>query len=114
MKLCKKVILYEMQITSGMIFVGLIIILFEVFPEESLWSVPVREADEHIIAVPISGGLTSLLEAYKTLTKEQQRFWKRILIVDDEADLTITFNALSVCVGKRHRQVLRSTQSFDY
>ena len=54
-----------MQITSGVIFVGLIIILFEVFPEESLWSVPVREADEHIIAVPISGGLNSLLEAYK-------------------------------------------------
>jgi hypothetical protein len=26
-------------------------------------------------------------EAYKT-TKDQQRFWKRILIVDDEADVT--------------------------
>ena len=32
-------------------------------------------------------------EAYKTLTKEQQRFWKRILIVDDDADLTMTFRA---------------------
>ena len=32
-------------------------------------------------------------EAYKTLTKEQQRFWKRILIVDDEADLTLTFKS---------------------
>jgi len=31
-------------------------------------------------------------EAYKT-TKDQQRFWKRILIVDDEADVTITFKA---------------------
>jgi hypothetical protein len=30
-------------------------------------------------------------EAYKTLTKEQERFWKRILIVDDDADLTLTF-----------------------
>ena len=29
-------------------------------------------------------------EAYKTLIKEQQRFWKRILIVDDDADLTLT------------------------
>ncbi len=30
-------------------------------------------------------------EAHKTLTKEQQRYWKRILIVDDEPDLTTTF-----------------------
>jgi CheY-like chemotaxis protein len=33
-------------------------------------------------------------EVYKTLTKEQQRFWKRILIVDDEVDVTITFKAV--------------------
>jgi two-component SAPR family response regulator len=33
-------------------------------------------------------------EAYKTLTKEEQRFWKRILIVDDDADLTATFKAV--------------------
>jgi len=25
--------------------------------------------------------------------KDEQRFWKRILIVDDEADVTITFKA---------------------
>jgi len=43
---------------------------------------------------PASGGSTlsgQKQEAYKTLTKEQQRFWKRILIVDDDADLTLTF-----------------------
>jgi PleD family two-component response regulator len=49
-----------------------------------------------MIAVLGSGGFSLLLmqkqEAYKT-TKEQQRFWKRILIVDDEADVTITFKA---------------------
>ena len=28
------------------------------------------------------------------LVKEKQRFWKRILIVDDDADLTITFKAV--------------------
>jgi CheY-like chemotaxis protein len=27
------------------------------------------------------------------VVKDKQRFWKRILIVDDEADVTITFNA---------------------
>jgi two-component system response regulator ResD len=30
-------------------------------------------------------------EAYKTLTREQQGFWKRILIVDDDVDVTTTF-----------------------
>jgi DNA-binding response OmpR family regulator len=63
---------------------------------KSVWSIPVRQpADEHVIAVPGSGGFTLLLtqkqEAFKTLTKEQQRFWKRILIVDDHADITASF-----------------------
>ena len=84
-----------MQITGIVVLVGLSIILFEVFPEKSVWSIPVRQTDEHMIAVPTSGGLTLLLgqkqEAYKTLTNEQQRFWKRILIVDDEGDVTLTF-----------------------
>ncbi|HXX99091.1 MAG TPA: hypothetical protein VEL11_18530 [Candidatus Bathyarchaeia archaeon] len=48
-----------------------------------------------MIAVPASGGLSLLLgqkqEAYETPTKEQQRFWKRILIIDDNTDLTLTF-----------------------
>jgi CheY-like chemotaxis protein len=87
-----------MQITGVVILVGLSIILFEVFPEKSVWSIPVRQADEHMSAVPTSGGLTLLLgqkqEAYKTLTKEQQRFWKRILIVDDDNDITTTFKAV--------------------
>jgi DNA-binding response OmpR family regulator len=30
-------------------------------------------------------------DAYKALTKEQERFWKRILIVDDNVDITRTF-----------------------
>jgi CheY-like chemotaxis protein len=81
------------------LLLGFSIILFEVFPEESVWSIPVRQTDEHVIAVlPVPGGLTLLLwqkkEAYNTLTKEQQRFWRRILIVDDDADLTITFKAV--------------------
>jgi CheY-like chemotaxis protein len=86
-----------MQITGVVgILVGLSIILFEVFPEESVWSIPVRQADEHMIAVPTSGGFSFLMqkrEAHKTLTKEQQRFWRRILIVDDDVDITTTFKA---------------------
>jgi hypothetical protein len=92
-------LIYHMQITGVVgLLVGLSIILFEIFPEESVWSIPVRQADEHMIAVPASGGLSLFLgqkqEAHKTLTKEQQRYCKRILIVDDDADLTITFKAV--------------------
>ena len=86
-----------MQIILVIVLVGLSIILFEVFPEKSVWSIPVRQADEHMIAVPASGGASTFLltqkEEYKTLTKEQERFWKRILIVDDDNDITATFKA---------------------
>ena len=51
-------IIYDMQITGEVVLDGLIIILFEVFPEKSAWSIPVRQADEHMIAVPASGGFT--------------------------------------------------------
>jgi CheY-like chemotaxis protein len=84
-----------MQITWVVVLIGLSILLFEVFPEQSAWSIPVRQADEHTIVVPSSGGFSFLLmqkqDAYKTLTKEQERFWKRILIVDDNVDITVTF-----------------------
>jgi CheY-like chemotaxis protein len=82
------------QITGVVVLVVLSIILFELFPEKSAWSIPVRQADEHMIAVPASGGFSLLLmrrEAHATRTKEQQQFWKRILIIDDDADITLTF-----------------------
>ena len=56
-------IIYDMQITGVVVLIGLSIILFEVFPEKSVWSIPVRQADEHIIAVPGSGD--SFLYSYK-------------------------------------------------
>ena len=87
-----------MQTTGVVVLIGLSIILFEVFPEKSVWSIPVTQADEHMIAVPALGGFTLLLgqkqEAYKAITEKQQRFWKRILIVDDDADVTLTFKAM--------------------
>ena len=89
---------HDMQIIGVVITVALAIILFEVAPEKSVWSILVKQADEHIIAVPASGELSLLLnqkqEYHKALTKEQQRFWKRILIVDDDTDVTITFKAV--------------------
>jgi hypothetical protein len=38
-----------MQITWVVVLVGLSIIDFEVFPEKSVWSIPVRQEDEHVI-----------------------------------------------------------------
>jgi hypothetical protein len=48
-------IIYDMQIAGVAILIGLSIILFEIFPEKSVWSIPARQADEHLIAVPGSG-----------------------------------------------------------
>jgi hypothetical protein len=48
-----------MEITKIAITVAVTIILFEVLPVKSVWSIPVRQpADEHIIAVPGSGGFS--------------------------------------------------------
>jgi CheY-like chemotaxis protein len=86
-----------MQINKIAITVAVLIILFEVLPEKSVWSIPVKQGDEHMVAVPGSGGFSLLLmqkqEPYKTISKEQERFWKRILIVDDDNDITTTFKA---------------------
>jgi hypothetical protein len=63
---------FDMQIIGVVgILVGLSVILFEVFPEESVWSIPVRQADEHMIAVPVSGGFSLLGQKKEALTKEQ-------------------------------------------
>ena len=52
-----------MQITRVVgLLVSLSIILFEVFPEESVLSIPVRQTDEHVIAVPAPGGFIFLID----------------------------------------------------
>jgi CheY-like chemotaxis protein len=76
-------------------------ILFEVIPERSVRSIPIKLGDEHLLAVPASGGFSSLQmqkqgKEHKAATKEQEyekqdRFRKRILIVDNEPDITIAF-----------------------
>ena len=51
-----------MQITGVVdLLLGFSIIPFEVFPKENVWSIPVRQTDEHVITVPAPGGLTLLL-----------------------------------------------------
>lgn len=83
---------HGMRIGTVVVTIALAIILFEVAPEKSAWSIPVKESDEHIIAVQASGGFSLLLtqkqgEEHKALTKEQDyekqyHYRKRILIVD--------------------------------
>jgi|SRR5215831_5364227 len=51
-----------MQLSKIAITVAVVIILFEVLPVKSVLSIPVRQADEHMIAaVPGSGGFSFLL-----------------------------------------------------
>src|SRR5947209_8762507 len=92
---------HGMHIVCVVITVVTAMILFEVIPERSVWSIPVNLGDEHMLAVPASGGFSLLQtqkqgEEHKAATKEQgyekqYRFRKRILIVDDEPDITIAF-----------------------
>lgn len=84
-----------------MITAALTIVLFEVIPERSVWSIPegIQEVDEHIITVPAYSVGLSLLrmqeqgeDSTKELDyKEQYNYRRRILIVDDEPDITIAF-----------------------
>jgi len=74
-----------MQLSKIAITVAVVIILFEVLPVKSVWSVPVRQADEHMIAaVAGSGGFSFLLmqkqDAYKTVTREQLTTLIRVIV----------------------------------
>src|SRR5215469_15213635 len=88
-----------------MITAALTIVLFQVIPEKSVWSIPddIQEADEHIIAVPAYPVELSLLRIHKQgeehkdpnkelyREKQHRHYKKKIMIVDDESDVTITF-----------------------
>jgi len=69
---------------------------------KTIWSIPIRPEEEHMLAVPGSGGFSGMLirkqgaEENKAATKEeeyrrQHRWRTRILIIDDEPDITLAF-----------------------
>jgi two-component system, OmpR family, response regulator ChvI len=70
-------------------------------PERSVWSIPVKLEQEHMLAVPGSGGFSVLLmqkqgREYSPETKQEEyekqyHRRRRILIVDDEPDITSSF-----------------------
>jgi len=90
-----------------------IVFFFELMPERAIWSIPVKQGEEHMIAAPGSGGLSVMLMQkqgageHKAATKEeykkQYHIRTRILIIDDEPDLILTFR--KVLTDKGFEQV---------
>jgi CheY-like chemotaxis protein len=78
---------------SLVVIVSFVIVFFEVMPERSIWSIPIEPEDEHVFAVPGSGGY-SLLLIHKQDEYTKQCLRRRILIVDDELDITFTFKMI--------------------
>jgi len=80
--------------SSLVVTVIFIIIFFEVMPERSIWSIPIEPEDEHIIAFPGLGSYSLLLIQKEDENTKQCCQRRRILIVDDELDITFTFKMI--------------------
>ncbi|MGB7952678.1 MAG: hypothetical protein WCF23_01755 [Candidatus Nitrosopolaris sp.] len=90
-----------MRIVSLVLTIASVIVFFELIPERSVWSLPIKPEEEHMLAVPGSGSFSVLLmqkqgREYSPETKEhdyekQYHRRRRILIVDDEQDITSSF-----------------------
>jgi hypothetical protein len=52
---------HDIQLVSIVVTIALVIILFELIPERSVFSLPVKQEDEHMLAVPASGGFFVML-----------------------------------------------------
>jgi CheY-like chemotaxis protein len=79
---------------SLVVTVIFIIVLFEVMPERSIWSIPVEPEDEHMFAIPGLGGYSIMLIQKEDEDAKQCCQRRRILIVDDELDITFTFKMI--------------------
>ncbi|MGA9154185.1 MAG: response regulator [Candidatus Nitrosopolaris sp.] len=79
---------------SQVVAVIFIIVFFEVMPERSIWCIPIEPEDEHMFAVPGLGGYSLLLIQKQDEDAKQCCQRRRILIVDDELDITFTFKMI--------------------
>ena len=92
---------YGIRIVSLVVTMTFVIVFFELMPERGVWSIPIKPEEEHMLAVPGSGGFSVLLmqkqgREYSPETKEdeykkQYHPRSRILIVDDEPVITSSF-----------------------
>ena len=90
-----------MRIVSLVVTITSVIVFFELIPERSVWSIPVKLEQEHMLAVPGSGGFSILLmqkqeKQYPPQTEDDEYHMqyhrrRKILIVDDEPDITSSF-----------------------
>ena len=71
-----------------------VIVFFEVIPERTIWSIPIKPEDEHMFAVPGLGVYSILLIQTQDVDEKQCCHRRRILIVDDELDITFTFKMI--------------------
>jgi CheY-like chemotaxis protein len=74
------------------------IVAFELLPERSMSSIPVKQSEEHNIAIPGSSGFSVLLMQKQEVKRQDasseegnRQYKKRILILDDEPDITFAF-----------------------
>src|SRR5215813_9676170 len=71
-----------------------IIVFFEVVPVKSILSISLKPEDEHMLAVPGLGVYSLFLIQKQDEDEKQCCQRRRILIVDDELDITFTFKMI--------------------
>jgi len=79
---------------SVVLTVLFIIVFFEVTPETTFWSIPIKPEDDHMVGVFGLGDYSLSLIQKQCEYKKQFCLRKRILIVDDELDITFTFKMI--------------------
>ncbi len=81
---------------SLVVTIAFVIVFFEVMPQTTIWSIPIKPEEEHMLAVPGSGSYSVLLmqKQEEQEYEKQYRETRRILIVDDEPDITFTFKKI--------------------
>jgi len=97
-------------IVAVIVTIAIGIIFFEMVPEKSMWSIPVKQQQGHVITVlgfgiysvllmhkqeeAIRNDRTTTTEEQKHLPNQQSHKRARILIVDDDPDMTLTFSTV--------------------
>ena len=79
------------RIVSIVVTVATSIVFFELVPERTILSIPIKPEEEHIIAVPASWWFSTLLTQKEEREYKETQNRRRILIVDDESDITAVF-----------------------